>query len=618
MSIWLFDFEVFKYDWFVVFKKIGEDEIVFVHNDNYQLKQFVTEDKLFVGFNNKHYDNHIMSLLLNGGNNQLVKDLNDFIIVQGKDGWEFPYFKSIKAKGKINRFYSFDVTDDMQKGLSLKSIEAHIGMNVVETPVEFDIDRPLTIFELMRAKRYCIQDVKATEEILKLRKDYMNTKLFIGRSIGLKDNESLYHTNAKLTSLFLNATKKVWNDERNYQYPSTLRRDLIPPEVITFFNQIHDMSITNEILYDKKCEIKLQDMQVVYGWGGVHGGLNNYIEEETTTRAIVNFDVPSLYPSLLIKYNYISRNIPDPSKYETVYDNRLRAKATGDKKTASGLKLVLNTTFGAMLNQYNNLFDPKNGRSVTITGQLLLTQLVIMYLNELKTIRLINFNTDGVMFSIERNELDKVERINNQWKSETRIGLEQDDIKKIIQKDVNNYIAIDTKDSVKTKGGYLTYGISTANAFTVNNSAVIVKKAIIDYFVKGVEPEDTVMNSNALIDFQIIAKAGSKYKEAYHLVRGEKMKVQKVNRVYATDNLDYGTIVKIKEINEDRDQENKIENIPLNCIIDNDNQITIDQVDKSYYVRLAKKRINEFKGIEAIKINKKAINKLKKDLKSIF
>ena len=61
-------------------------------------------------------------------------------------------------------------------------------------------------------------------------------------------------------------------------------------------------------------------------------------------------------------------------------EERMKAKKAGDKKTANALKLVANTSYGAMLNgkngiSYNDLYDPLMGRSVCITGQLLLLEL---------------------------------------------------------------------------------------------------------------------------------------------------------------------------------------------------------------------------------------------------
>ena len=58
------------------------------------------------------------------------------------------------------------------------------------------------------------------------------------------------------------------------------------------------------------------------------------------------------------------------------------------------------------------------------------------------------------------------------------------------------------------------------------------------------------LRSTDIFDFQLIAKAGAKYKEAYHLVDGVKKPVQKVNRVYATSDERYGKLFKVKAEND--------------------------------------------------------------------
>ena len=88
-------------------------------------------------------------------------------------------------------------------------------------------------------------------------------------------------------------------------------------------------------------------------------------------RIIKNWDVASYYPSLMIINGYTSRSIPSPQKFEEVYHKRIAAKKSGDTDTANALKLVLNTTYGATLNRYNDLYDPLMARSVCISGQLM-------------------------------------------------------------------------------------------------------------------------------------------------------------------------------------------------------------------------------------------------------
>ena len=72
----------------------------------------------------------------------------------------------------------------------------------------------------------------------------------------------------------------------------------------------------------------------------------------------------------------MSRSVPDPDEYKRVYETRIAAKKAGDKATANALKLVLNTTYGAMKNPYNALFDPRMANAVCISGQLYLIDLI--------------------------------------------------------------------------------------------------------------------------------------------------------------------------------------------------------------------------------------------------
>ena len=312
-------------------------------------------------------------------------------------------------------------------------------------------------------------------------------------------------------------------------------------------------------------------------------------------RIIRNFDVASYYPHLMTICGYTSRNIPSPEVFENVLEQRMKAKAAGDKATANALKLVVNTTYGAMLNQYNDLFDPLMGRSVCITGQLFLLELAQNLYQNIEDLVIVQLNTDGVMLEFYEDQYDEVLAIVNEWQSRTGFELEEDSVALIAQKDVNNYVEVQPNGSVKTKGGYLVRGIAPAGAFNINNNACIVATALKEYFVNGTPVEETINGCNDIFQFQLIAKAGAKYREAYHLVDGEQVPVQKVNRVYATKDERYGKLFKVKAEN---DATAKIEMLPEHCIIDNDNQLSIDDVDKTFYIEMAKKRINDFLGIK--------------------
>ena len=600
MRWFTYDVEVFAHDWIVVLKDKETGVHLVFHNDNLALNECISDEAIYCGFNTKHYDSYIIKAICAGFSPEEVKQVNDWII-NGGQGWQCPLLN-----GVFFRFNNVDIMDDVQRGLSLKAIEGHLGMSIEETEVDFNLDRPLTKEELELTIKYCKHDVDATEKLCDIRKDYLRTKLNLGKRASIEPVTALSATNAKLTAMMLGAVRKEWTDGRDYVYPPNLDLSVVPKKILDFFDTIHDKSIPDDELFKTSLTIDIGGMPCKYAWGGVHGSLSCYYEESTEDRVIQNRDVSSLYPSLIEGYNYLSRNVPDPQLFYDIRKDRLRAKREGDKQTASDLKLPLNTVSGAQENQYNDLYDPLPTRSLRISGQLFLTMLTMQLLNACKTIKLLNLNTDGLMYSIDKSELHIVDEIASAWEKQTKFELETDDIAKVWLKDVNNLLFIDTNGKVKTVGGYLNYGISVKGAWAINNNATIVKKAVIDYFVKGTEVEITIGECTDIFQFQMIAKAGSKYKEAYHLVNGEKQPVQKVNRVYATKDTRYGKLFKIKAEN---DATAKIEMLPEHCIIDNDNQLTIEDVDKTFYIEMAKKRINDYLGIKPEK-NKKEKNKM--------
>ena len=591
MRWFTYDTEVFAHDFIVVFKDRETGTYRAYHNDNQAVREFMSEnaDAIFCGFNTKGYDQYILKAICAGFSPEEVKLVNDWII-GGSQGWQCPLLD-----GVYFRFNNVDIMDDVQMGLSLKAIEGHLGMSIEETEVDFNLDRPLTKEELNLTIQYCIHDVDATEKLTEIRKDYLRTKLNLGKRADIDPVKAISSTNAKLTAMMLGAVKREWGDGRDYVYPPNLDISVIPKEILDFFDTIHDMSIPDDDLFKTSLNIVIGDMPCKYAWGGVHGSLTCYYEEATEDRVIQNRDVSSLYPSLIEGYNYLSRNVPNPQLFYDIRKDRIRAKHEGDKQTATDLKLPLNTVSGAQENKYNDLYDPLPTRSLRISGQLFLTMLTMQLLNACKTIKLLNLNTDGLMYSIDKSELPIVDGIANAWEKQTGFELEMDDIQKVWLKDVNNLLFIDTKGKVKTVGGYLNYGISVKGAWAINNNATIVKQAIVEYFVHNILPEETINACNDIFAFQLIAKAGSKYREAYHMVDGVKESVQKVNRVYASKDTRYGKLYKIKAETEGTA---KIEMLPEHCIIDNDNHLSIEDVDKSWYIDLAKKRINDFLGIK--------------------
>ena len=591
MKIVTYDCEVFSHDWIVVFKDKETGIFTVVHNDNEALRSCISEDAIYIGFNSKHYDQYIIKGICADFSPQELKQLNDYII-NGNQGWQYPLLN-----GFYFSFNNVDIRDDTQQGLSLKAIEGHMGISIQETEVDFNLDRPLTQEELDQTIFYCKHDVDATEKLTDIRKDYLKNKINLGRMAGLTDTKAMAMTNGKLTAAMLKATAQKHDDERQYVYPDNLRREYIPQEVFDFFDRMYDPNISDAEYFKSKLEISVGECPVTIGFGGIHGAIPNYFwsEQEDPEEAIRNKDVGSYYPHLCTINGYTSRNIPSPQVYENVLESRMKAKAAGDIATANALKLVCNTTYGCLLNQYNDLYDPLMGRSVCISGQLYLLELARHCYQDIPGLKIVQLNTDGIMVQCRKEYLSQLDEICDEWQSRTGFELETDSVIKIAQKDVNNYVEIQEGGKVKAKGGYLVKGISTVGAFKINNSCCIVATALKEYFVNGTPVEETIENCNDIFQFQIIAKAGAKYKEAYHVVGDRKEQVQKVNRVYATADTRYGKLFKVKA---EDDTTAKIESLPEHCIIDNDNQLTIADVDKNFYIEMARKRVNDFMGIK--------------------
>jgi len=211
MKFIIYDWEVFSHDWLVVFKEPGKEHIV-ICNDDEELTRFFNQHSkyIFVGFNNRHYDDFIMKAVLSGIN---PKTVNDWIIADEKNGWEFPGLNKIY-------FLSLDLMCDIPGGigLSLKEIESNLGMSIEESSVPFDIDRKLTKEEIKETIFYCKHDVDATERLFYERFDYIKSKLQIINAFKLPIR-CISMTNAQLTAEVMDARKRKYYDENIYDMP---------------------------------------------------------------------------------------------------------------------------------------------------------------------------------------------------------------------------------------------------------------------------------------------------------------------------------------------------------------------------------------------------------------
>ena len=565
-----YDFEVFKEDWLVVIIDMKNKKEHVIINNPEELEKIYQDNinEIWVGFNSRHYDQYILKGILCGFN---PKRINDYIILKGNPGWKFSsLFRNIPLN-------NYDVMMSIDRGL--KSFEGFMGNNIKESSVPFDIDRKLTQEELDETVKYCRHDVEQTIEVFLQRKSDFEAHMGLVKIAceGKPLNMALISkTKAQLSAIILEASKKEHNDEFDIDFPSTLKIDKYK-EVVEWYENEENRC------YEKDGKKNQLDIMIAgvphqFGWGGVHGAIPQYSGEGY----FLNMDVTSLYPSLMIQYNLHSRNMKDPQKFVDIYNTRVQYKKEKNPLQLP-LKLVLNSTYGVMKDKNNDLFDPLQANRVCIYGQLLILDLVEKLEPHCK---IIQSNTDGVLIKMNSDDdYDLIDDIAYEWEQRTHLNLEFDEYRKVFQKDVNNYIIVDAEGHYKSKGAY----VKKLN--NLDYDLPIINKALVDYMVNNIPVEDTINNCNDLKEFQLVTKISNKYK---YILHGEHKIKEKCIRIFASKYIDDPGVTKVSERT---GKPAKISNSPEHCFIYNEevNDVKVpNKLDKTWYINLATKRLNDF------------------------
>lgn len=567
MSINFIDFEVFKSDWVAVIINPMRDEERVIINNVEELAQFHEEHKkeIYVGYNIRGYDQFIFKGLLLGLN---PKEINDFIIAQGKSGWQFT-----KAFNNVSMFF-FDIKTDLN---SLKQLEGFMGSSIEESSVPFDIDRKLTAAELAEVVHYCRHDVEETIKVFMARKEEFTSQLELIKMFRL-GLDNMGKSKPQLSAMILKAEHSGYvNDEFEYSIPKN--------NIVKYISVVDWYKDWKNRDYAKKLELDVAGVPHVFAWGGIHGAIPNYHERGY----FLNVDVASYYPSMMIKCGYESAWIRDKKKFTEIYHKRLAYKAAHDKKQAP-LKIVLNSTYGAMKDKCNPLYDPKEANNVCVTGQIWLLDL-IEHLEPVCDI--IQSNTDGVLVKMRANNEKEaaiqyalIDNICYEWEQRTGMNLEFDEYREIWQKDVNNYIIIDETGHHKSKGAYV------KSLSALDYDLPIINKALVAYMTQGTPISQTILNCDELREFQKIVKLSGKYSYVMH---GEEIQDNKCFRVFASNAFGNKSLYKVKV----GGNPEKFANTPDNCFIDNrdmSEKKCPNILDKQWYIDLAEKRMKDFMG----------------------
>ena len=401
MALMFFDFEVFKEDWIlVVINPIEKTEDVIV-NDRGKLEDLYAQYKsyIWVGYNSRNYDQFIFKSILLGLNPNRV---NDYIIKNGVNG------NLIDKRFKTMQFYNYDV---MQNMTGLKTLEGFMGSDITETSVDFNIDRKLTSAEIDQTIEYCRTDVEQTIKVFMKTKDDFNAQMDLIKTFNLPmDNIGL--TKAQLTANILQCRKPIDErfDEFDLQFVDTLKIEKYT-EVVEWFKQKSNRN------YMKNLKIDIAGIPHIFGWGGLHGCVNKPVYKKGF---ILHIDVTSFYPSLMIEYDFLTRNCRKKELFKDIYDKRVELKKAGKKKEQAPYKIVLNGTYGICKDKYSKAYDPRQANNVCINGQLLLLDLIEKIENHCE---LIQSNTDGLIIQIDEKDFDLIDDICYEWEKRTRMSL---------------------------------------------------------------------------------------------------------------------------------------------------------------------------------------------------
>lgn len=593
-----YDFEVFKYDWLVVLIDLYAKKETVIINDPAKLERFYKAHKgvIWAGYNSRNYDQYILKGILCGFN---PKEINDWIILWDKPGYRF---------SNLFRNYPLINYDVMPNPpISLKALEAFMGHSIKETTVPFDIDRPLTKEELEETVKYCRHDVEQTVEVwLRRKEDEFDAQMSLVKAFNLPISD-IGRTKAQLSAKILGAVQRDHDDEFEIEFPKTLRIERYK-QVVEFYRNPVNRD------YSQTLELDVAGVPHVFAWGGLHGAIPKYFGEGY----FINVDVASYYPSLMLEYGWISRNVADPARYADIYHTRLKLKAEKNPMQQP-YKIVLNSTFGAMKDRHNAMYDPRQANNVCIGGQLLLLDLIERLEDHCD---IIQSNTDGILIKLRRYEdFDLIDDICWEWEERTGMRLEFDEFSKVFQKDVNNYLIVPSGPLTDEKGKprWKCKGAYVKKLSDLDYDLPIVNRAIVNYFLYGTTPEETIGACDTLRDFQKVVKVSSKYKYALYSpvmveerIRDEKGRTKKIIRfhggevqtdktfrVFASKDQHKGGIYKVsgKVIRGRKKNPEKFANTPDHCFFINDdvcNRPIPDELDRQYYIDWAWDRLIDF------------------------
>ena len=519
-------------------------------------------------YNLKRYDIILINAISLNFTCSQLKILNDIIIHPDEES-KFAYgvmrskiapYANRKWKG--NPYYQ-DLMDDVKKGL--KDKEASLGLDIRETPIDFDIET--TTQEQRELIRYYNKhDVYAMHIYYACcAQRYIRTKLILGELYNIPLEVVYRSTNAVLCGTLLKA-KRVHGT------------DIIDPTI-----EIYNECIKNYI--DKWCpekvrnhlyssqrmlKINLLENEYTFADGGIHSTYNlpdhRIGKKETSTclyaeadteYGLFNIDVSSCYTSCMVFAGSISRSISEPEILINIFTRRRQLKkipksqyTSDDKRFVSGGKLVLNTVYGAMGNKFLELYDAYMRSKTCRVGQLILISVCHDIKDAVPDAKILQTNTDGILVYCRKSEFSKIQERVTAFEELSGFEFEVDEDAKIWQSNVNNYMAVSTEGEIKDKGeSYITSIFQPGYYHLRPLSNYVLNKAKKEFYLTGYNPAKYISENNEVQDFVLQCTKGATYSSLVQVNADETIELGKCARVIAVTDNSLGIVKKVSKRN---------------------------------------------------------------------
>lgn len=514
--------------------------------DYYTTNINIPANVIFCGYNNLHYDNPIINYIIEYEDKLMqynipticssIFNLSKTITTSSEDNIDA--WKHWKYQIWFDTFDILTMLYSNKLRVGLKEIQVTMQYpNVQEFVCDWTKPLPLEDFESMID--YNINDIESTSELLNRCKKDVDLRIAIEDEYGVRvlSKDGVNIGMKILTQKYLEKTGLTWQDIKDLRSPMSVipLKDVILPFIK------YDSPILQRVLDDMKNQIVspgrkgyenkfvFNNLRYSVGVGGIHSVNSPEIIIPRDDEMLIDIDVASLYPSMLIEYEFYPKHLGKEflEVYKQIKDERIEAKHNGDKVKNETLKLALNGLSGNLQNEHNFCYSPFAVMQIRINGQLLL----LMLAEKLTQIgcRIVQANTDGLFVLLKKDVYSKVNSICREWEQLTKLTLEEDRFKAMYQYAINDYFAITEDNKVKEKGMFITT-VKLGKGLTPK----IIPKAVISFFKDGISVEDTIKNCTDIRDFLMSEKTGKQWHVEY---MNEEQ--QRTNRFYASTNGGY-------------------------------------------------------------------------------